>query len=296
MAISPYPSSFVLPVIDKPYPSLIDFICSKFPQIDKDIWIKRVEVGKLHYANGDKLSLNSLYNPHDRIFYYREVEEEPIIPFEEKILFENKEFLIVDKPHFLPVIPAGNWIEETLINRLRKKLGNEDLIPINRIDRETAGLVIISKRAETRDIYQSLFRDNLVNKEYEAICSLVGRYDGKESWHIRNRLVKGDPWFRMKIEDGEINAESYIELIENNDEYFKFRLLPKTGKKHQLRIHLALCGFQIINDRYYPKLLEQKPVDYSKQLQLLAKKLSFIDPISKKEMFFESKLALGSDK
>lgn len=288
MAISPYPSSFVLPVIKKPYPTILDFICKKFPQISRECWIDRMESGKLHYTNGDFVTLKSGYYPHDRIFYYREVENEPAIPFKEKILFEDENFLIVDKPHFLPVIPAGNWIEETLINRLRRKLENEDLIPINRIDRETAGLVMISKRVESRDRYQALFRDNYVEKEYEAFCTLTGEYDGRNNWHIKNRLVKGEPWFRMKVEDGKINSESYIELMNIKKDFYKFKLVPKTGKKHQLRIHLGVCGFKIINDRYYPDLLEQKPIDYNKPLKLLAKRLSFKDPITKKELSFKS--------
>ncbi len=293
MAISKYPSSFVLPVIEKPYPTILEFICNKFPQIDKEIWINRIELGKLHYDNGSKLTLKSIYNPHDRIFYYREVEEEITIPFTEKILFENDNFLIVDKPHFLPVIPAGNWIEETLINRLKNKQNNENLIPVNRIDRETAGLVMISKKVESRDIYQTLFRNNLVQKEYEALCKTIKEYDGQKIWEIQNRLVRGEPWFRMRIENGEINSESSIELIDKSRDFYRFKLIPKTGKKHQLRIHLAVCGFQIINDRYYPELLEQKPVDYGKPLKLLAKKLRFIDPISDEDMLFESGLSLN---
>lgn len=294
MVKSPYPSSFVLPIIDEPYPNILDFICRKFPQISRDVWIDRIESGKVHYKNGDLLTLQSPYQPHDRIYYYREVEQEPLIPFKEEILFENENYLIVDKPHFLPVIPAGNWIEETLINRLRKKLGNRDLTPINRIDRETAGLIMISKRAENRDLYQSLFRNNLVKKVYEALCEFTKDYNNQKVWDIKNRLVRGEPWFRMKIEDGEVNAESHIELIEKIDEQYRFRLNPKTGKKHQLRIHLALCGFRIINDRYYPKLLPQKPVDYKRPLQLLAKEIFFKDPVTNEEMSFESKLQLGN--
>lgn len=292
MGISPYPSSIVLPIIDKPYPSVIDFFCSKFPQIKKEIWIERINSGKVHYGNGKKVTLDCLYKPHDRVFYYREIENEATIPFEEKILFENKHFLVVDKPHFLPVIPAGSWIEETLINRLKKKCNSEDLIPINRIDRETAGLVLISKQKESRDKYQSLFRDNSVYKEYEAICEKVGDYDGEERWNIKNRLVKGDPWFRMKSINGEINAETALELISQKEEKFRFRLHPKTGKKHQLRIHLGILGFRIVNDRYYPELLPEKPVDYNRPLQLLAKKLKFKDLVTRKSFEFQTEQKL----
>lgn len=292
MAISPYASSFVLPIINKPYPTILDFICQKFPRVSREIWIDRIKDGKVHYKNGDKVYFNSKFRPHDRIFYYREVENEVTIPFEEKILFENEHFIIVDKPHFLPVIPAGNWVEETLINRLRKKLGNDNLIPINRIDRETAGLIMISKDKETRDLYQALFRNNKVYKEYESICIKLNEHLGNCNNIIKNRLVKGDPWFRMKIEEGNINAESFIEIKEEKENLFKLKMIPKTGKKHQLRIHINVCGYKILNDRCYPVLLPQIPVDYKNPLQLLAKKLSFYDPILKKELSFESKINL----
>ncbi len=291
MTISEYHSTVLMPKIKTPYPSVLDFLTNRFPCIDMEIWKARISSGKVLTEEGVPISLNMAYTPLKRLHYFREVEEESIIPFTEKIIFCNEELLVACKPHFLPVTPGGPYVNECLLHRLKKRTGNCDLSPINRIDRETAGLVLFSMNKETRGRYQELFMNGEVEKTYDAVTEYL-HDPKKESWTVENKIVKGNPWFRMKTAIGKPNAVSKISLVRSRDNRAFFQLSPVTGKKHQLRLHLSGLGFPILNDRYYPELLPEKKKDFSAPLQLLARKIRFRDPVSARQVTYESERRL----
>jgi len=280
-----------LPDTTRPYPSLLAFFVQRFPKIPEQTWRERIATGKVLTEAGLPITLDTAYLPNSRLFYFREVEDEPKIPFQEQILFQNDHFMVACKPHFLPVTPGGSYVRETLINRLKEKTGNPFLSPINRIDLGTAGLVLISMNRDTRGIYQQMFMAGLVRKTYEAV-TVFGDDPGRKEWLVENRIEPGEPWFRMTTCPGKINARSRLRLVEVGAGRARFKLYPITGKKHQLRIHLSGLGFPIVHDRYYPKLLPEIPVDYANPLQLLSRKIEFLDPITKQEMSFESQREL----
>jgi tRNA pseudouridine32 synthase/23S rRNA pseudouridine746 synthase len=285
MAVSKYPSVVTLPD-KKKHILIIDFLKERFKGIEPDEWIQRIDKGLVLNAQMEPIRIDSPYEPLSKIYYFKVVESEPAIPFKEKIVFENNNFLIASKPHFLPVIPSGKYLNECLLYKLRETTKNHDLIPANRIDRETAGLVMLIKQKEKRGVYQKLFMDNKVQKEYMAVVNIEAPVKSIK-WNVKNRIVKGDPFFRMKSSDGEVNAITEIEVLKEKNDKAILRLKPVTGKKHQLRVHLADCGLPIINDRYYPRLLPEL-TDFENPLQLLSDKLSFEDPISSILYSFES--------
>ena len=98
--------------------------------------------GKVHWHDGSLISAHSPFAAQQRVYYYREVDSEPVIPFAEKIIFQDELILVAYKPHFLPVTPGGGYVEECLQNRLRDKTGNHQLQAVHRIDKATAGLVL----------------------------------------------------------------------------------------------------------------------------------------------------------
>ena len=293
MGISLYPATVTMPVVDKPYPTVLAFLCERFPRITGDCWERRIAQGKVLGEDGRPITGAGSYAPQKRIFYFREVEQETVIPFEERILFHNEELLVACKPHFLPVTPGGAYVEECLLHRLRRSTGNDDLVPLHRIDRETAGIVLFSANRATRSRYGELFLAGLVEKSYLALSAAAGD-PGEGVWQVENRMVKGDPWFRMKTVPGTVNARSLIELAGVADGIARFRLNPLTGKTHQLRVHLAGLGFGILNDRYYPELQPESADDYDRPLQLLAKRVRFRDPVTGRVLEFESPRELGS--
>ena len=284
----------VLPVTDKTYSTVLDFLEHRFPTINRNVWKKRMDQEKVHDERGHLIHENTPFKPGRRIHYYREITKEPHIPFQEKILFENDHFLVACKPHFLPVIPSGPYVNECLLHRLKQSTGNSYLTPVNRIDRETAGIVVFSVNPDTRSVYHELFMGAGANKTYHAICR-CSHHPQRKEWTVENRIVKGAPFFRMKIDNGIPNSRSQIYLVKSQKNKVFFTAKPLTGKKHQLRIHLSSLGFDIINDRYYPKLKNEKKPDFDKPLQLLSKKIAFKDPVSGKKLEFESSRTLSED-
>jgi len=277
-----------MPNTEKPYPSLLEFFVGRFPKIPEKTWLQRIKTGKVLTEEGHPITLATPYTPNKRLIYFRDVEDEPVIPFSEQILFRNNHLIVACKPHFLPVTPGGPYVRETLINRLKEQTENTFLSPINRIDRGTAGLVLISVKKESRGIYQQMFMSGLVRKTYEAICTFPGNIRDTE-WLVENRIEQGEPCFRMKSNNGKIHARSRIRLLEVKGSRARFKLFPISGKKHQLRIHLSELGFPIVNDRYYPVLMPEMPDDLNRPLQLLSRRVEFRDPLTGTEMSFESK-------
>jgi tRNA pseudouridine32 synthase/23S rRNA pseudouridine746 synthase len=291
MGIAKRPSVVTLPPAAKPYPSMVEFLFRTFPNIPRQQWEQRLREGKVLDESGNPISAQTTYAPSKRIFYFREVESEPVIPFTEHVLFQNDEILVACKPHFLPVIPGGRYVEECLLNRLRAKTGIADLTPVHRLDRETAGVVIFSVNKNTRGLYHDLFMQGAVEKTYHALAE-VPAPPVENQWTVENRIVPGEPRFRMKVAPGVANARSHIELLEVKGNRGLFRLTPATGKTHQLRLHMSGLGFRIVNDKYYPDLQPESDDDFTQPLRLLAKQVRFRDPVSGENRQFRSEQEL----
>lgn len=283
---APAPSRLQLPPGD--WPSLLDGLCARFPRIDRAQWADRFARGRVQDAQGRALAPDHAWQVGLEIVYFREVADEPVIPFAEAIVHQDAHLLVADKPHFLPVTPAGGYVRETLLARLVARTGNRDLVPLHRLDRLTAGLVLFSTRPDTRDAYQRLFRERRIEKVYEALAPPLPQRAFPLERHTR--LVPGEPFFRMAEVPGEPNARSRIEVIEAAGPVWRYRLHPVSGRKHQLRVHMAGLGAPILGDDLYPELLVDAPADAP--LQLLAKGLAFDDPLSGQRRTFTSGLSL----
>ena len=276
-----------MPQVEKPYPSIVEFLSKAFPNVSQDRWTQRILEGKVLDNNGTAITADTKYTPSKRLFYFREIENEPVIPFSEEILFRNDEILVACKPHFLPVTPGGRYVQECLLNRLRTRTGIADLVPMHRIDRETAGLVLFSVNKNTRGLYHELFTQGNIEKTYLALAQ-VNEPPQENQWVVENRIVRGEPRFKMQIVPGAANAGSHIQLLEVRGNRGLFSLSPLTGKTHQLRLHLSSLGFPIIHDRCYPDLQPQTEDNFAQPLQLLAKQLRFQDPVSGEDRDFQS--------
>jgi tRNA pseudouridine32 synthase/23S rRNA pseudouridine746 synthase len=270
--------------------TVIDFFKEQYPHVDAETWNERMAKGQVMDETGQRVSPETPFRVGACIFYYRELENEKPIPFAERVLYRDEHILVVDKPHFLPVIPSGRFLQETLLVRLRKQYAMEDLVPVHRLDRETAGVVLFSLNAKTRGRYTALFRNRGVRKIYEALAPTQEEL----SFPItrRSRIVRGEPFFRMQEVAGEANSETHISILGNQDGVTLYHLFPITGRKHQLRLHLAALGIPVINDKLYPDLTASHDDDFSRPLRLLAKSISFQDPLSGREHYFESGITL----
>jgi tRNA pseudouridine32 synthase/23S rRNA pseudouridine746 synthase len=296
MAIANTPSKLSLPQQNPGVSTVLEFLILKFPGITSDVWQQRMLDGKVHWHDGSLITAQSAYAAQQRVYYYREVAREPVIPFEEKIIFEDDLILVAYKPHFLPVMPGGEYVEECLQNRLRNKTGNQQLQAVHRIDNGTAGLVLFAVNSDSRADYHNLFAAHQVTKTYQAIASTINNpVVANQQWEVKNRLEKSEPRFLMHVVEGLANSHSHIRCLQQTADKALFELNPITGKTHQLRVHMQSLGWPLLNDNYYPELQSSKPDDYSKPLQLLAQKLQFIDPVTQQVRYFSSQTELSLD-
>jgi tRNA pseudouridine32 synthase/23S rRNA pseudouridine746 synthase len=269
--------------------SLLDFLAERLPAVPRDAWRARMEEGDVLDERGARVTPDRPFEAGLRLYYYRSLPAEPALPFEESVLYQDEHLVVADKPHFMPVTPSGRYLHHTLLVRLKRRLGLPELSPLHRIDRDTAGLVLLSVQQRTRGAYQALFRDRQITKHYDAIAPW--RADLAFPREHASRLEEiPQQFFRMHEVPGEPNSHTQMQVDEVSEDgrWARYRLSPITGKRHQLRVHMAALGLPLRNDAFYPVVNDPPEGDYSRPLQLLAKSLAFVDPLTQQPRAFES--------
>ena len=299
-----------------PWDTAMDYMMHRWGHIDPQGIEDRFDAGEIVGEAGLPLDRDTPLRNHTFIWYYRSLPPEERIPVELAILHQDEHLLVVDKPHFLPTTPGGTYIQESALVRLRNQLDLPGLIPMHRLDRMTAGILLLSTNPQTRGKYQVLFEKRQVQKEYECVSAAEpapGHPAVDFPAVVRNRMTKSRSFLLAEVIEGEPNAETRIERLRTFDgpapetpgasipsnasdgaatRRALYRLEPHSGKTHQLRVHMASLGLGIVNDAFYPELLDKAPDDYSKPLQLLARGIRFVDPITGKPVEYRSGLQL----
>jgi len=272
-----------------PWTTLRDHLVERLPRLEPGHIDRMLSESRIVGLDGP-LPLDAPFVPNSFIWFHRDLPEEVPVPFEIGIVHRDEDLLVVDKPHFLATIPRGQHIVETALVRLRKQLDLPELVPAHRLDRVTAGLLMFVIRPERRGAYQMLFKDRLISKEYEAIAPYDPALELPRT--VRSHIVKERGIITAQELPEPPNSETRVELIEHRDGLGRYRLLPATGRTHQLRLHMSGLGVPILGDDFYPVLTETPLGDFTRPLQLLAKVLEFTDPISGEPRRFESKATL----
>jgi tRNA pseudouridine32 synthase/23S rRNA pseudouridine746 synthase len=278
---------------DGAWPTVRDHLLARFAGA---IGARRVDAmfaeGRFVSVRGP-VSADEPYEAGRYIWFHRDFAPEEPVPFPVGVVHRDEHLVVADKPHFLATTPRGRHITETAVARLRRGLELPELQPAHRLDRLTAGLVLFVVRPGERGAYQTMFRDRLVHKEYEAVAP----YDPALVFPrtVRSRIVKERGVIAAREEPGEPNSESRIELLEHREGLGRYRLLPATGRTHQLRVHMNALGLPLVHDPVYPVVeAEGAPDDFARPLQLLARVLEFTDPVTGEPRRFESGLRLSA--
>ncbi|MEU4795638.1 RluA family pseudouridine synthase [Streptomyces sp. NPDC023327] len=236
--------------------------------------------GRIVGADGVPVAPDAPYAPGAFLWFHRDLPPEVPVPFALDVVHRDEHIVVVDKPHFLATMPRGGHVTQTALARLRTDLGIPTLSAAHRLDRLTAGLLLFTVRPDERGAYQTLFRDRRVHKEYEAIAP----YDPGVSLPrtVRSHIVKERGVLAAyEVEDAEPNSESHVELVEVRGDLGRYRLTPRTGRTHQLRVHMNALGLPILGDPLYPVVTgPAAPDDFRRPLQLLARVLEFTDPVT----------------
>ena len=300
--------------------TVFEFLCERFPAVTHQEWLARFSEGLVLNRHGEAITEETPYAPSTLIHYYRRVPDESELPFKAQVLFQDAHLVVADKPHFMPVTPAGRYVRSSLLVQLKEELGIDTLSPIHRIDRETAGLVVLSVNPEERNAYQALFRERQVHKTYQAIAQF--RDDLVFPLTRQSRIEEDAQFFLSREVEGAPNSETHIDILKCLDTSLNpsahtsddsteastrrspqslykpkalYQLTPITGKRHQLRIHMCALGIPINGDQFYPEVLRGPDAseNFSQALQLLAQKIAFVDPITGEKRAFTSQRNLA---
>lgn len=245
---------------------------------------------------------------------HRYVMEEPSIPFELEVLYEDAAIIVVDKPHFLATTPRGMWYRQTALMRLREAYGEPAIIPAHRLDRATAGVVVFVRDPALRGAYQMLFQRRQTAKVYECVApcapvrtpgaGTVRRLEPPRPFPLvrRSRIVKIRGRLQAQEEPGVVNAVTLVERMERVPAagtgtagapmLARYVLRPRTGKTHQLRVHMNALGLPIEGDDLYPVVRDRAVDDFSQPLRLVARSLEFSDPVTGGMRRFVSRMPL----
>lgn len=234
----------------------------------------KVFEGGVLTADGTVVGPGTVLPPRAHVYLYRDLPVEVTVPFEMPVLHRDDNIVVVDKPHFLATTPRGRHVAETAVVRLRRALDLPELSPAHRLDRLTAGVLMFTIRREIRGSYQRLFADGAVAKVY--LARSAGRPAADLPTVVRSRIIKQRGRLPAFEEPGEPNAETLVEHLGDD----LYRLRPRTGRTHQLRVHMASLGLPLRNDPLYPDIVDVAPDDFTNPLQLLAYSIEFDDPLT----------------
>ena len=235
---------------------------------------------------------------------HRIVLEEPPIPFEPRVIYEDQRIIVVDKPHFLATMPRGMWYAGTVLIRMRQLYGEPDIIPAHRLDRATAGVLVLVRDPAARRAYQMLFQEHRVSKVYQCLAPVrpmvrprtgtVRHLDPPRVFPLerRSRVIKRRGILQAWEERGPVNAITRVELTAGRGCLATYTLYPQTGKTHQLRVHMNSLGLPMVGDDLYPRIRTRSYDDFSRPLQLVARRLEFTDPFTGVKRIFISSVPL----
>ncbi len=269
--------------------TMYDFLVDRLPAAVPVA--ERLEAGDFVDQAGRPWTGEEPYRPNTFMWFHRPLAPEPVVPFPIEVLDADAHVVVVDKPHFLATTPRGTHVRESALVKLRDSLGLPDLAPAHRLDRLTAGVLVLTAHREDRAAYAGLFRSRSVHKTYEALAPFDPGLDFPR--RVTGRIEKRRGSLQAEVVVGEPNAETLVEIVETRGQYARYRLTPATGKTHQLRVHMAALGLPILGDPLYPTVLDVDAGDFTTPLQLVARRLRFTDPIDQTPRDYTSRFALG---
>lgn len=242
---------------------------------------------RIVYESGTPAVGSDPYQPHTFVWFHRDLSEETFVPGPIHVVHRDERIIVIDKPAFLSTIPRGRHVQQSVVVRLRAELGLPELSPLHRLDRVTSGLLIMATEKRWRGAYQTMFMRGEVGKTYRALAPL--RPELLLPVIVRNHLSKQRGQMQAEVlSDAPVNAESRIELESERAGEGIYRLKPRTGRTHQLRMHMLGLGIPISGDPLYPVVQDVAVDDFRTPLQLLASEMEFTDPVDGGVRRFES--------
>lgn len=277
-----------------------DYLVEKLPRMGGQRVDEMLDEGRFVDESGRTFRRDSPFTPQTFVFFHRDLPTETPVPAGIGILYSDERILVVDKPHFLSSIPRGRHVLESVVVRLRTQLGLPELTVAHRLDRVTAGVLLLTRERKWRRPYQEIFERREVVKKYRLVAPVVHDSAGegvtatKSGWQVRSRIIKERGIFQAREVPGVPNAVTDIALIGEHGGWGLYEASPRTGRTHQIRLHMQRLGAPIVNDPFYPVVLDTPVDDFTHPLQLQAWRMGFTDPVTGDPRAFTSRLRLAA--
>jgi len=272
--------------------TLVDFLCAVFDHISRENWQARLRAGDMVNEQFLPVAAEHRVQPGERYFTRERAQIEPDVNLAIDILHEDEALIIINKPAPLPMHPSGRFNRNTLASILREVYDPEKPRPAHRLDANTSGLAVFTRKGAFAKVLQPAFERGEVKKTYLA---RVTGHPPEDTFSCEAPIsaTAGECGSRVIDHENGLAARTGFQVLKRlPDGTSLLEVIPRTGRTNQIRVHLWHLGFPVVGDTLYlpGQLLgdTQTISPANSPLHLFAWKLVFNHPLNGRESIFEA--------
>ncbi|HIK44877.1 MAG TPA: RluA family pseudouridine synthase [Leptolyngbyaceae cyanobacterium M65_K2018_010] len=241
--------------------TVLDFLSQRYRHSSRAQWQERLEAGQI-CLNADPVGGEVYLQAGQVLAYHRPPWEEPAVPLDFQVRYEDEDLLVIAKPAGLPVLPGGNFLTHTLLHQIQRRYPQPSPVPVHRLGRGTSGLMVLARSPLARSALSRQLRESTaaasdpqapppIRKTYRALigaCDLPDQFTlttpiGKIDHPVLGYIYGACPTGRPAFSEGKVLHRTPTSTL--------VEVTLRTGRPHQIRIHLAAAGYPLLGDPLY---------------------------------------------